>query len=174
VGRAAHAQGWIVFFGIDDATAPAVDAERIGAALLDRLERRMAPLGLGKLSVIVSDTGHGVAHLTGNGFEVRHQLRYFERPLPAQRRELDLLKGVGGRILPRHLWRNVAGMARARGRVHRRGRRDRVAPRPSPEPPGASAQPRATASVLRPCAPPSPVSAPATSCRLACPRRRSS
>ncbi|MFF2487170.1 ATP-binding protein [Microbacterium sp. NPDC058062] len=112
VGRAAHAQGWIVFFRIDDDRTPALDAERIGAALLDRLERRMAPLGLGKLSVIVSDAAQGVPHLTGNGFEVRHHLRYFERPLPVQRRELDLLKEVGGRILPRRLWHNVAGMAR--------------------------------------------------------------
>ncbi len=32
--------------------------------------------------------------------------------MPVQRRELDLLKEVGGRILPRHLWRNVSGMRR--------------------------------------------------------------
>jgi SpoVK/Ycf46/Vps4 family AAA+-type ATPase len=30
--------------------------------------------------------------------------------MPVQRRELDLLKEVGGRILPRHLWRGVSGM----------------------------------------------------------------
>nr|WP_206686957.1 MULTISPECIES: ATP-binding protein [Microbacterium] len=112
VGRAAHAQGWIVFFTVFTDEAPAAEPERIGAALLDRLERRMAPLGLGKLSVLVADSGNGVSHLVGNGFEVRHQLRYLERPLPVQRRELDLLKEVGGRILPRHLWRNVAGMTK--------------------------------------------------------------
>lgn len=30
--------------------------------------------------------------------------------MPVQRRELDLLKEVGGRIMPRHLWDAVAGM----------------------------------------------------------------
>ncbi len=112
VGRAAHAQGWIVFFAVDpDGAQPSV-ADRLGAALLDRLERRMAPLGLGKLSVLVAEGADGIAHFTGSGFEVRHQLRYLERPLPVQRRELDLLKEVGGRILPRHLWRDVAGMTK--------------------------------------------------------------
>ncbi|MDX2376330.1 ATP-binding protein [Microbacterium sp. LRZ72] len=103
IGRAAHAQGWIVFFGtsFDDAT---------DAALLDTLERRMAPLGLGKLSVLVPGDDDNVSALTSNGFEVRNRLRYLERKMPVQRREIDLLKAVGGRVLPRHLWEDVAGM----------------------------------------------------------------
>ncbi|WP_091704704.1 ATP-binding protein [Microbacterium sp. cf046] len=108
VGRAAHAQGWIVFF----ATEADGQSERIDTALLDALERRMAPLGLGKLSILLAEHGDGLAGLLANGYEVRHQLRYLERPMPVQRRELDLLKEVGGRILPRHLWRNVSGMRR--------------------------------------------------------------
>ena len=48
--------------------------------------------------------------LTANGFDVRHHLRYLERQMPVQRRELDLLKEVGGRILPRNLWGRVSGM----------------------------------------------------------------
>ncbi|MFV0373672.1 ATP-binding protein [Microbacterium sp.] len=110
VGRAAHAQGWIVFFHVD--ADGGADAERVGSQLLDRLERRMAALGLAKLSVLLTDAADSVSHLSENGFELRHQLRYLERPLPVQRRELDLLKTVGGRILPRHLWRNVAGMTK--------------------------------------------------------------
>jgi transitional endoplasmic reticulum ATPase len=108
VGRAAHAQGWIVFFG----TAADAHPEQIDSALLDALERRMAPLGLGKLSILVPENGHGLEGLAASGFEARHQLRYLERQMPVQRRELDLLKEVGGRILPRHLWRNVSGMKR--------------------------------------------------------------
>lgn len=106
VGRAAHAQGWIVFFAVADDLAPT----HVGAGLLDALERRMAPLGLGKLSVLMPEGGDRLDGLTANGFEVRHHLRYLERQMPVQRRELDLLKEVGGRILPRHLWDNVAGM----------------------------------------------------------------
>ncbi len=108
VGRAAHAQGWIVFFEV----VPGPHAEHAAAALLDALERRMAPLGLGKLSILVGEDDDPVAALTANGFEVLHSVRYLERRMPVQRRELDLLKDVGGRILPRHLWRAVSGMRR--------------------------------------------------------------
>ncbi len=105
VGRAAHAQGWIVFL----ATVDEPGSDQLTASLLDALERRMAPLGLGKLSVLVGG-GAPLDALTSNGFQLRHRLRYLERQMPVQRRELDLLKEVGGRILPRHLWDTVAGM----------------------------------------------------------------
>ncbi len=106
VGRAAHAQGWIVFFCLaDDVT----DTD-VGGSLLDALEHRMAPLGLGKLSILVHEDAERLDGLTANGFGVLHHLRYLERQMPVQRRELDLLKEVGGRILPRNLWPRVSGM----------------------------------------------------------------
>lgn len=105
VARAAHAQGWIVFFGIDEQ----MRSEEISGALLDALERSIAPLGLGTLSVLMPE-GSRVDLLTANGFELSQRLRYLERVMPVERRELNLLKEVGGRILPRHLWDNVAGM----------------------------------------------------------------
>ncbi len=105
VGRAAHAQGWIVFFGV----AEDARSENVSGALLDALERRMAPIGLSTLSVLMPEGGR-LDLLTSNGFQLRHSLRYLERQMPVQRRELDLLKDLGGRILPRHLWGSVAGM----------------------------------------------------------------
>lgn len=107
VGRAAHAQGWIVFFGVSEQTR----TEDVAGQLLDALERKMAPLGLSTLSVLIPEGGR-LDLLTSNGFQSRDALRYLERQMPVQRRELDLLKDVGGRILPRHLWENVAGMRR--------------------------------------------------------------
>lgn len=107
VARAAHAQGWVVFFGISaDARA-----DLVAPQLLDALERKMLPLGLTALSVLMPE-GSRLEDLTSNGFQLMHSLRYLERQMPVQRRELDLLKDVGGRILPRHLWGNVAGMRR--------------------------------------------------------------
>jgi SpoVK/Ycf46/Vps4 family AAA+-type ATPase len=105
VGRAAHAQGWVVFFGIEEGAR----SENVSGALFDALERRMAPLGLSTLSVLMPE-GSRLELLTSNGFVTRHSLRYLERQMPVHRRELDLLKDVGGRMLPRHLWGNVAGM----------------------------------------------------------------
>ena len=107
VGRAAHAQGWVVFFGI----AEDARSENVSGALLDALERKMAPLGLSTLSVLMPEGGR-LDLLTSNGFQLQHSLRYLERQMPVQRRELDLLKDLGGRILPRHLWEQVAGMRR--------------------------------------------------------------
>ncbi len=104
VGRAAHAQGWIVFFGVNDD-----EDGSISAGLLDALERRMAALGLAKLSVLIPEQ-QGVETFTDNAFAIHHSVRYLEREMPVQRRELDALKELGGRILPRNLWRNVAGM----------------------------------------------------------------
>ncbi|MGV2480804.1 UNVERIFIED_CONTAM: AAA family ATPase, partial [Salmonella enterica subsp. enterica serovar Weltevreden] len=66
--------------------------------------------GLGKLSILVPEESPAFAGLESNGFQVRSQLRYLERQMPVQRRELDLLRSVGGRILPRHLWDAVSGM----------------------------------------------------------------
>lgn len=105
VGRAAHAQGWVVFFGTEEGAR----SENVSGALLDALERKMAPLGLSTLSVLMPEGGR-LDLLTSNGFQLRYGLRYLERQMPVQRRELELLKEVGGRILPRHLWENVAGM----------------------------------------------------------------
>ncbi len=107
VGRAAHAQGWIVFFGV----AEDERSETASGALLDALERKMAPLGITMLSVLMPE-GSRLDMLTMNGFQLRHSHRYLERQMPVLRRELDLLKDIGGRILPRHLWENVAGMRR--------------------------------------------------------------
>jgi transitional endoplasmic reticulum ATPase len=105
VARAAHAQGWIVFLGIAaDADPTATDL------LLGALERRVMPLGLSKLSVLIANDDGAATALTASGFELRDPLRYLERPMPLQRRELDELKEVGGRLLPRHLWDRVSGM----------------------------------------------------------------
>jgi transitional endoplasmic reticulum ATPase len=50
VGRAAHAQGWIVFL----ATLEEWQSQGIGSALLMALEAKMAPHGLSKLSALMS------------------------------------------------------------------------------------------------------------------------
>lgn len=105
VGRAAHAQGWIVFFGLNGSAGP-----ELGGRLLDALERRIAPLGLSKLSILTSLEDESATALTENGFEVHNPLRYLERGMPVQRRELDKLRELGGRILPRRLWDGVSGM----------------------------------------------------------------
>ena len=116
VGRAAHAQGWIVFLS----TAIAWQGQGIGTAMLAALENRMAPHGLAKLSALLPDTASRVDAFLNRGFEVKKSLRYFERHIPVQREELRSLNELGGRILPRDLWEGVGGMQREKELLERR------------------------------------------------------
>ena len=116
VGRAAHAQGWIVFL----ATAEPWQRQGIGTALLAALERRMAPHGLTKLSALMPESPSRVDAFLNRGFEVKKNLRYFERHIPVQREELKSLGELGGRVLPRDLWESVGGMAREKELLERR------------------------------------------------------
>ena len=116
VGRAAHAQGWIVFL----ATAEKWQSQGIGTAMLAALEARMAPHGMTKLSALMPESETKVDAFINRGFEVKKNLRYFERHIPVQREELKLLGELGGRVLPRDLWQKVGGMAREKELLERR------------------------------------------------------
>ncbi|MES2093045.1 MAG: GNAT family N-acetyltransferase [Actinomycetota bacterium] len=116
VGRAAHAQGWIVFL----ATAQNWQGQGIGTAMLASLEKRMAPHGLTKLSALMPESESRVDAFLNRGFEVKKNLRYFERHIPVQREELRSLSELGGRILPRDLWEGVGGMQREKELLERR------------------------------------------------------
>ena len=116
VGRAAHAQGWIVFL----ATAERWQNQGIGTAMLGALEKRMAPFGLAKLSALMPETASRVDAFLNRGFEVKKNLRYFERHIPVQREELRSLAELGGRMLPRDLWESVGGMRHEKELLERR------------------------------------------------------
>ena len=116
VGRAAHAQGWIVFLS----TTTAWQGNGIGAAMLAGLERSMAPHGLSKLSALLPETPMRVDAFVNQGFEVKKNLRYFERQIPVQRKELSVLSELGGRILPRGLWDSIGGMQKEKELLERR------------------------------------------------------
>ncbi|WP_035776785.1 GNAT family N-acetyltransferase, partial [Arthrobacter sp. H5] len=116
VARAAHDQGWIVFFAIDEGWR----RQGIGSGLLAAIEHRMAPFGLTKLSTLVPDTEHRVEALNNAGFQDKKHLRYFERQIPVQRQEMGLLSELGGRLMPRNLWNAVGGMQQEKELLERR------------------------------------------------------
>jgi len=116
VGRAAHAQGWIVFL----ATAKEWQSQGIGTAMLSALETRMVPHGMTKLSALMPETETRVDAFLNRGFEVKKNLRYFERHIPVQREELKLLNELGGRVLQRDLWDRVGGMQQEKELLERR------------------------------------------------------
>jgi transitional endoplasmic reticulum ATPase len=116
VGRAAHAQGWVVFL----ATASDSRGQGIGSSLLAALEARMAPSGVSKLSALMPAAETRVGAFRHQGFELKQDLHYFERHIPVQREELKLLAELGGRVLPRGLWDAVGGMAAEKELLERR------------------------------------------------------
>ncbi|SKA94151.1 Acetyltransferase (GNAT) domain-containing protein [Agreia bicolorata] len=116
VGRAAHAQGWIVFLS----TERSHQGRGIGGRMLAALEKRMSPLGLSKLSVLLPETVSRVDAFTSQGFEAKKNLVYFERQIPVQRNELSVLSELGGRVLPRGLWDSIGGMQREKDLLERR------------------------------------------------------
>ena len=116
VGRAAHAQGWIVFV----ATSAPWQRQGIGAAMLAALETRMVPHGLSKMSALMPETETGVDAFAGQGYVLKKNLRYFERHIPIQREELKSLTELGGRVLPRNLWDAVGGMTEEKALLEKR------------------------------------------------------
>jgi len=116
VARAAHDQGWIVFFATD------VEHRRqgIGDRLLAAVEQRLAPQGLTRLSVLVPDDQVNVGVLTRAGFKDKKHLSYFEREIPVRGKEMVTLRELGGRILSRDLWGNIAGMVEEKDLLERR------------------------------------------------------
>lgn len=116
VGRAAHAQGWVVFL----ATAAHLRGNGIGSSLLAALEARMATHGIVKLSALMPAAETRVGAFLHQGFELKQDLHYFERHIPVQREELRRLAEVGGRVLPRGLWDAVGGMNAEKDLLERR------------------------------------------------------
>lgn len=116
VARAAHEQGWIVFFW----TFEPMRRQGIGSALLGALENRLAPLGLTKLSILVPDGQHDTRVLDRAGFVDRNHLSYYERQLPMTEKERTTLGELGGRLLPPDLWSSIAGMQSEKQLLERR------------------------------------------------------
>lgn len=116
VARAAHDQGWIVFF------ATHVDHRKqgIGDRLLAAVEQRLAPQGLTRISILVPDDQLNVGVLTRAGFKDKKHLRYFEREIPVRGKEMATLRELGGRILSRDLWGGIAGMVEEKDLLERR------------------------------------------------------
>ncbi len=106
VARAAHTQGWVMFLG----TRESYHGRGIGSALLAAVEARMTPLGLAKLSALVPESAARVGSFTHRGYVAQKNLQYFERQMPIQRKEIDVLHRLGGRILPPGAWDKIAGM----------------------------------------------------------------
>lgn len=115
VGRVAHEQGWVVLLTV----AESHQGRGIGSRLLGELEVDMAPTGVTKLSMLVADDGKSGV-LDKAGFAPLKHLNYFEREVSVSEKERETLSLLGGRVLPRDLWSQIAGMNNEKEMLERR------------------------------------------------------
>lgn len=116
VAREAHDQAWIVFHAIG-----ANFRDRgIGSAMLQTLETEIAGGGPTKISALVPAERDVARAFENAGYVEKKALRYLERQIPIQRAEVTTLAELGGRMLPRGLWDNVAGMRHEKDLLEKR------------------------------------------------------
>lgn len=115
VGRAAHEQGWVVLLAV----AESHQGRGLGGRLLNELEIEMSKAGITKMSMLVADDGKSGV-LEKAGFQALKHLNYFERAVSVSDRERQLLKDLGGSLLPRNLWSKIAGMKNEKEMLERR------------------------------------------------------
>lgn len=91
----------------------------LGSALLAHLETRLMPRGISHISALLPSGETGATAYKNCGFQTR-DLTYFERSMALQSQEAKHLTELGGRMLPRGLWDQMAGMVREKEIIERR------------------------------------------------------
>jgi AAA+ superfamily predicted ATPase/GNAT superfamily N-acetyltransferase len=92
----------------------------IGSALLGELELRLRMQGVRRISALLPPNATGTTALQNSGYEERTNLTYFEKTAHVGAADAGLLAGLGGQIMPRGLWRSMAGMEREKQVIERR------------------------------------------------------
>jgi AAA+ superfamily predicted ATPase/L-amino acid N-acyltransferase YncA len=119
VGAAAARLGgdraWVVLVALADDWRQ----RGLGSAMLIELEKRLMARGVHRLAALLAEGETGVQAFRNCGYETR-DLTYFERVVPLQPQEVGLLEDLGGRMLPRNLWEQLAGMEREKELIERR------------------------------------------------------
>lgn len=91
----------------------------LGSALLTYLEKRLMVRGIFHVSALLPSGETGATAYKNCGYETR-DLTYFERTVSLQPQEARYLTGLGGRMLPRGLWDQMAGMVNEKEIIERR------------------------------------------------------
>lgn len=83
----------------------------LGSALLAGLESRLIQRGVFRISALLPVAESRVKAFHNSKYSIEEPLIYFERTVPGQRPESGPLSQLGGRLLTRGLWDELAGMA---------------------------------------------------------------
>lgn len=91
----------------------------LGSSLLSYLEKRLINRGIFHMSALLPPGETGALAYKNSGYEIR-DLTYFERSVSLQPQEARHLTELGGRMLPRDLWDQLAGMVDEKALIERR------------------------------------------------------
>jgi GNAT superfamily N-acetyltransferase len=108
-------RGWVVLLALADDWR----GEGLGSAMLTELEKRLMGRGVHRLSALLAEGETGVKAFHNCGYETR-DLTYFERVVPLHPGDIGLLGELGGQVLPRGLWKTLAGMEHEKELIERR------------------------------------------------------
>ncbi|RZT60899.1 acetyltransferase (GNAT) family protein [Microcella alkaliphila] len=107
VARVDGDRAWILLFAQD----PAVRDQGLGSALLTGLEARLATRNVFRLSALLPQSENRLKAFRNSDYTGEIPLWYFDRQVPVHRSSLEPLTSLGGALLPRDLWKRLAGMA---------------------------------------------------------------
>ncbi|QRP50484.1 GNAT family N-acetyltransferase [Amycolatopsis sp. FDAARGOS 1241] len=92
----------------------------IGSSLLGELERRLRVQGIRRISALLPPGATGATALDNSGYLARPGLTFYEKVEHLGASDAGLLAELGGRVLPRGLWTDLAGMEHEKETIERR------------------------------------------------------
>jgi hypothetical protein len=114
VARVEGARAWVLRLSVVDR-----GADGPGAALVDRLLADLTDRGVGRVSGLLPEGAVPAAVLDSWGFR-SEPVVLFERHLDRTPDAQEVLRRLGGRVVPDGLWDSLAGMAREKTLIERR------------------------------------------------------
>ena len=116
VARVTGERAWVLRIAIE----PGWRRKGIGSALLGTLEERLLRLGVRRIAALLPGAGVGHEAFLHQGYELTPGVEYFEKREPLRPADLDVLGGLGGRLIAPQAWDDLAGMADTKALIERR------------------------------------------------------
>ncbi len=116
VARAEGDRGWIMIV----ARSAAWRNRGLGSSLIAQIEQRLRAKGVRRISAILTPGSTGTTALENSGYRTVDGLVYYEKLEHLGAGDAGLLAELGGRVLPRGLWEQLAGMQEAKDTIEKR------------------------------------------------------
>ncbi|MER5600424.1 bifunctional GNAT family N-acetyltransferase/ATP-binding protein [Streptomyces sp. NPDC002265] len=116
VARAEGERGWILITALSGAWRN----RGLGSALIAQVEQRLRERGVRRISAVLTPGSTGTTALENSGYRRLDGLVYYEKLEHAGAQDAGLLAQLGGRVLPRGLWEQLAGMFEAKDTIDKR------------------------------------------------------